>query len=96
MIASGGEPYAQPFMKLNALEKTPDPRHDWTVERLRAVQRWVNRRLWRACPRFEDYNPSAKTRRVDRRQLPLFAAPVLGEPTQAPATEPSAARRAGG
>jgi hypothetical protein len=62
VIASGGEPYAQPFLKLNALVKEPDPRHDWTALRLKQVQRWVNRRLWRYV-KFEDYDASAKTNR---------------------------------
>lgn len=60
VIASGGEPYAQPFMKLNALKKEPAIRHDWTAERLRQVQRWVNRRIWRKH-KFEEYDASAKT-----------------------------------
>lgn len=60
VIAAGGEPYAQPFMKLNALVKEPAIRHDWTEQKLRHVQRWVNRHLWRkTC--FEDYDASAKT-----------------------------------
>lgn len=71
VIALGGEPYAQPFIKLNALEKTPALRHDWTPEKLRAVQRWVNRHLWRKT-RFEDYDASAKTRRAHSRQGALF------------------------
>jgi len=62
VIASGGEPYAQPFMKLNALEKTPAVRHDWTPLLLRQVQRWTNRHLWRKT-KFEDYDASAKTNR---------------------------------
>lgn len=60
VIASGGEPYAQPFIKLNSLKKEPAIRHDWTAERLRHVQRWVNRRLWRYVP-FAAYDSSAKT-----------------------------------
>lgn len=59
-ITSGGEPYAQPFMKLNALVKEPAIMHDWTPLRLRQVQRWVNRHLWRKT-KFDDYNASAKT-----------------------------------
>ena len=66
VIALGGEPYAQPFLKLNALEKTPAIRHDWTIEKLRGVQRWVNRHLWRKCPDFADYDASAKTNRPAR------------------------------
>jgi hypothetical protein len=61
VIASGGEPYAQPFLKLNALVKEPAVRHDWTSHKLKQVQRWVNRRLWRYVP-FDQYDASAKTR----------------------------------
>lgn len=63
VIAWGGEPYAQPYMKLNALEKRPHVRFDWTPYLLRAVQRWVNRHLWRVVP-FAEYNSSAKTARM--------------------------------
>lgn len=73
VIAAGGEPYAQPFMKLNALKKEPAIRHDWTAERLRHVQRWVNRRIWRKH-RFSDYNASIKTNpRGPIRETPLFS-----------------------
>lgn len=68
VIAAGGEPYAQPFMKLNALVKEPAIRHDWTALRLRQVQRWTNRHLWRKT-KFEDYDASAKTNPPLRRKL---------------------------
>jgi hypothetical protein len=61
VIAWGGEPYAQPYMKLNALERRPHVRFDWTEYRLRAVQRWVNGWVWRKCPDFADYDSSIKT-----------------------------------
>lgn len=64
VIAYGGEPYAQPYIKLNALVKEPSIRHDWTPQKLRWVQRWVNRHLWRKTPNFADYDPSAKTSRL--------------------------------
>lgn len=60
VIANGGEPYVQPIMKLNALRKEPWVRHDWTARRLRHVQRWANRRLWKSVA-FADYDASAKT-----------------------------------
>jgi hypothetical protein len=63
VIAWGGEPYAQPFIKLNALTKEPRIQHDWTAQKLRHVQRWVNRRLWRKVE-FKDYDASAKTSRT--------------------------------
>lgn len=66
VIAWGGEPYAQPFMQLNTLEKRPKVRHDWTELKLRQVARWVNRHIWRKTP-FAEYDASAKTpRAIDR------------------------------
>jgi hypothetical protein len=62
VIAWGGEPYAQPFLKLNALAKEPAPRHDWTPDLLRRVKRWVNGRFWKYTP-FDGYDPSVKTSR---------------------------------
>ncbi len=61
VIAAGGEPYAQPFIKLNSLTKEPAVRHDWTAHKLKQVQRWVNRRIWRVAP-FSDYDGSIKTK----------------------------------
>lgn len=60
VIAWGGEPYAQPYIKLNALKKEPQVRHDWTAQKLRHVQRWTNRHLWRKT-KFEDYDANART-----------------------------------
>lgn len=71
VIGWGGEPYAQPFMKLNALEKRPHVRHDWTEGRLKAVQRWVNGRFWKYVP-FDRYDPSAKTDRRAANNADLF------------------------
>lgn len=66
VIALGGEPYVQPNMKLNTLVKEPWVRHDWTEHRLKQVQRWANRRVWRKAA-FADYDASIKTsRRRDR------------------------------
>ena len=70
VIAWGGEPYAQPVMKLNALERKPFVRFDWTEHRLRQMQRWVNRRLWKYTD-FASYDAGAKTERPDVRQLAL-------------------------
>lgn len=66
VIEWGGEPYAQPFMLLNALAKKPHVRHDWTELKLRQVQRWTNRHLWRKTP-FSEYNASAKTAKETKR-----------------------------
>jgi hypothetical protein len=62
-IAWGGEPHVQPFMKLNALEKRPAIRHDWTMQSLRDVARWSNRYLWKYTS-LEDYRASVKTERL--------------------------------
>lgn len=63
VIAWGGEPYAQPYMKLNALVKKPHVRFDWTERDLRRTQRWVNGRFWKFTP-FDQYDASAKTMRA--------------------------------
>ena len=55
VIAWGGEPHVQPYMKLNALYRRPYPRFDWSEQSLRDVARWANRRLWRYME-FPDYN----------------------------------------
>ncbi len=69
VIEWGGEPYVQPFILLNALEKKPAVRHDWTAEKLRHVQRWVNRHLWRRVA-FDDYDANARAPRM--RVTPLI------------------------
>lgn len=69
VIALGGEPYVQPVMKLNAREKKPWVRHDWTPQKLSHVQRWANRRIWRKA-RFDEYDANAKTPRQS--DAPLF------------------------
>jgi hypothetical protein len=64
-IECGGEPHVQPYMKLNAEERVPHARHDWTVQKLRDVARWANGRVWRKL-KFEDYDRAAKNPRPDR------------------------------
>lgn len=71
VIAWGGEPHVQPLMKLVALEKEPHVRHDWTAERLKAVARWANRRIWRYAP-FSAYDGRIKTRETYDAQQGLF------------------------
>jgi hypothetical protein len=58
----GCEPHIQPVMKLVALEREPWVQHDWTAEKLRAVARWGNRRVWRYAS-FADYDPKVRTGR---------------------------------
>ena len=60
VIGWGGEPYAQPYIKLNAVEKKPKISHDWTELKLRQVQRWTNRHIWRYAA-FSEYDASIKT-----------------------------------
>jgi hypothetical protein len=65
VIGWGGEPHAQPYMKLNALERRPHVRFDWSERSLRDVARWVNRYLYKYTS-FDGYQRSAKTARGDR------------------------------
>ena len=65
------QPYVQPIIKLNARRKEPWVQHDWTAHRLRQVQRWVNRRVWRKTP-FSEYRASIKTNDQRDRTAPLF------------------------
>ena len=60
VIAWGGEPHAQPEMKLNTLARKPWVKHDWNVTLLRDVARWTNQWVWRKCA-FADYDPTYKT-----------------------------------
>jgi hypothetical protein len=74
VIELGGEPYVQPFVKLNARQKKPWVGHDWSPLLLRQVQRWANSpMIWRKHP-FEEYNSSIKTsrQRPFERQLDLI------------------------
>lgn len=64
VIAAGCEPHVQPFMKLNALERRPDPRHDWNEQLLKDVARWANGYVWRRAP-FKDYNRHRKNVRAE-------------------------------
>ena len=57
VIAWGAEPYAQPIMRLNARERVPWVRYEWTRPLLRQVQRWTNQWVWRKCV-IEDYKPA--------------------------------------
>jgi hypothetical protein len=66
VIAWGGEPHAQPYIKLNALEKRAHIRFDWNEQTLRDMARWANRRHWRYAP-FERYQRSAHTARYAER-----------------------------
>lgn len=66
VIAWGGEPHVQPFMKLNALERKPHPRFDWNRQLLTDVARWANSpMIWRKTP-FDRYRRSVKSNRQPR------------------------------
>jgi hypothetical protein len=65
VIEAGAEPYAQPMIQLNSLKKEPKVRYDWTAQKLKHVQRWVNRRIWRYAP-FSEYDASIKTNKAQR------------------------------
>lgn len=66
VIAWGGEPHIQPFIKLNALERRPHARHDWTEQLLRDVARWGNSpMIWRKIP-FAEYRRSVKTKNAEQ------------------------------
>ena len=68
VIAWGGEPHVQPFIKLNARYKRPHVRHDWTERTLQDVARWANYRIWKYVP-WAEYRGSVKTKRADPTQL---------------------------
>jgi len=55
VIDAGCEPHVQPYMKLNALEKIPHERFDWTVRKLQDVARWANGWVWKKAP-FSEYD----------------------------------------
>ena len=60
VIDHGCEPHVQPFMKLNALERKPHPRHDWTPQLLTDVARWANGWVWKRAP-FSEYKRDRKS-----------------------------------
>jgi len=55
VLDAGCEPHVQPYLKLNALEREPVARYDWTVQKLKDVARWANGFIWKRGP-FEDYD----------------------------------------
>lgn len=73
VIAWGGEPHVQPYMKLNALERRPHVRFDWTEQKLRDVARWANGWVWKKAP-FAEYDRSRNHSRTPMHgDAPLFA-----------------------
>jgi len=70
-IDMGCEPHCQPLMKLNALDKKPWVRFDWTEQKLRDVARWANGWVWKRAP-FSDYDRSRKNKPASTDQIPLY------------------------
>ncbi len=68
VISWGGDPHVQPFIKLNALEKVPHVRHDWTLQKLIDVARWCNGWVWKKV-KFEGYSRAMRSVPVDEDQL---------------------------
>lgn len=62
VIARGAEPHVQPYMKLNAMEREPHVRFDWTAQKLKDVARWANGWVYKRAP-FSDYDRFMKTSR---------------------------------
>ncbi len=57
VIEWGCEPYCQPVMRLNVLDRDNLwIRHDWTKQKLKDFARYFNRYLWRSVP-LDDYKP---------------------------------------
>ena len=71
VIDNGCEPHVQPFLKLNALDREPVARHDWTVQKLKDVARWANGFVWKRAP-FEDYDRHRKNNETYDEQQGLF------------------------
>jgi hypothetical protein len=65
VIAAGCEPHVQPYLKLNAMDREPVARHDWTVQRLKDVARWANGFVWKRAP-FEEYDRHRKSSREEK------------------------------
>lgn len=72
VIAWGGEPHVQPFIKLNALQRTPRVRFDWSPQLLTDMARWANGRYWKYTD-FSGYQRSNRTSRAPVEQQGLFA-----------------------
>jgi hypothetical protein len=69
VIEGGCEPHVQPYMKLNALERVPKVRFDWTEDKLRQVARWANSWSWKKAA-FAEWDP----KRNNSRLAPIYDA----------------------
>jgi hypothetical protein len=68
VIDWGCEPYVQRFIALNAMERKPVVRYDWTKKKLNDLARWSNRWIWRTVP-FEDYITTRSRKKSDQEEL---------------------------
>lgn len=61
VIDYGGEPYVQAVMKTTIRNKRPHVlvKYGWTLQRLRDVQRWANRWIWRKHS-FDEYDRTVR------------------------------------
>src|SRR3546814_1717761 len=73
VIDLGGEPYVQPVMKLNALTKAQWVRHDWTAKKLKQVQRWVTRRVWRKADFARSEEHTTELKYIIRSSYAIFS-----------------------
>lgn len=78
VIEWGGEPFVQPMVALNALERRPVVRHGWTLQRLRDASRYYNRFVWRSAS-WRDYNRNYRQGRgkTGAQQQPFPFLPLL-------------------
>lgn len=65
VLVHGCEPHVQPYIKLNALERRPHVRFDWTEQKLRDVARWANGFVWRRAP-FAEYDRHRKNVAIEQ------------------------------
>ena len=56
VVEWGGEPFCQPFIALNSLDRIPRARFDWSVQSLKDFARYFNRFLWKYTP-LTEYHP---------------------------------------
>lgn len=76
-IDAGCEPHVQPVMKLNAQDRQPWVRFDWTEQTLRDVARWANGWVWKRAP-FSEYVRNRKSRPDSPDQIPLIDTTLMG------------------
>ena len=58
-IENGCEPHVQPYIPLNSLQREPQAKFDWTVQKLKDVARWANAWMWRRF-KFDEYDRTIK------------------------------------